>query len=132
QLGLAHRLATAGDVHGFGRGLHDDHLGVADGREQFQSGAQIHAADDSRRPMSRRTNGLVIRDSYVADMSIVSVSALVDALEFDSVSGSTLRGHNVHSNHGVVFGGQLLGQSVVAAAGAVDGMTVKTLHTSFS
>lgn len=64
-------------------------------------------------------------------MSMVSVSALVAAFDLDADAGTTLRARNVPSDHGVVFGGQLLGQSVMAAATAVPDTPVKTLHTSF-
>lgn len=65
-------------------------------------------------------------------MSIVSVTALVDSFALEPAGDGSYLGHNVHSNHGVVFGGQLLGQALVAADAAVEGLSVKTLHTSFA
>ena len=42
------------------------------------------------------------------------------------------RAENAASGHGVVFGGQLLGQAIVAALAGQDGKAVKTVHTIFA
>lgn len=61
-----------------------------------------------------------------------TTDALVDSLALDQVGEGTYRAANVDSGNPVVFGGQLLAQSIVAAARAQDGKTVKTIHTVFA
>ncbi len=61
---------------------------------------------------------------------MLSIDALVRALTLDPVGADRYRADNAESGHAVVFGGQLLGQSIVAAMQGHDGKSVKTLHTS--
>lgn len=42
------------------------------------------------------------------------------------------RGRNIGEGHGVIFGGQLLAQAVVAAARSVPAKSVKSIHTIFA
>jgi acyl-CoA thioesterase II len=61
-----------------------------------------------------------------------TTDALVESLALEQVGEGTYRAPNVDSGNPVVFGGQLLAQSIVAAALGQDGKTVKTIHTVFS
>jgi acyl-CoA thioesterase len=57
---------------------------------------------------------------------------LIDALDLDAVGENRFRATNVASTGGVVFGGQLLAQSIVAAARALPGKDVKSIHMVFA
>ncbi len=61
-----------------------------------------------------------------------STKALLDALELQPVEADRYRAENVPGGHGVVFGGQLLAQSLVAARQGHDDKRVKTIHTVFA
>jgi acyl-CoA thioesterase len=64
---------------------------------------------------------------------VVVVADLVGALSLEEVGPDRYRaGHVLENGAGVVFGGQLLAQSVAAALTGVEGKTVKTLHTVFA
>jgi acyl-CoA thioesterase II len=63
---------------------------------------------------------------------VVGVSAILDALALEPVGEDRYRAGNVDTGHNVVFGGQLMAQSVVAAALGHEDKTVKTLHTVFA
>jgi len=63
---------------------------------------------------------------------VVSVRSILDALELEPDGEGRYRAGNVATGHEVVFGGQLLAQSMVAGALGHDGKTVKTLHTVFA
>jgi acyl-CoA thioesterase-2 len=58
-------------------------------------------------------------------------SDLVRALGLAEVDTDRFRGENVRGAQTVVFGGQLLGQAIAAAAVTVPGMHVKSMHTLF-
>lgn len=60
------------------------------------------------------------------------LDALVDALTLTEVGEHTYRAANAATGHGVVFGGQLLAQSIVAGARGHQDKSVKTLHTVFA
>jgi acyl-CoA thioesterase II len=62
----------------------------------------------------------------------LSVDAILGALALECVGPDRYRAPNVRSEHAVVFGGQLLAQSLVAALEGQEGKTVKTLHTVFA
>lgn len=57
---------------------------------------------------------------------------ILASFELDPVGDDRFRAGHARSTHGVVFGGQLLGQSLLAAAAGHDGMRVKTLHAVFA
>ena len=57
---------------------------------------------------------------------------LIDALELETVGEHRYRAGNTASAGGVVFGGQLLAQSIVAAARVVPGKEVKSIHMLFA
>jgi acyl-CoA thioesterase-2 len=63
------------------------------------------------------------------------LSALIDGFRLDDLGDGRYRGHNAGGgagSNGVVFGGLLLGQAIVAAARAQPGKEVKTVHTIFA
>jgi acyl-CoA thioesterase len=64
---------------------------------------------------------------------VVGVDALVAALELESTGPDRFRAQHVLANGlGVVFGGQLLAQSLVAGLHGLEGKRAKTLHTIFA
>ncbi len=63
---------------------------------------------------------------------MVAVKSIVRSLRLEPVGEGRFRAENVDTGHPVVFGGQLLAQSIVAALEGHEGKTVKTLHTVFA
>jgi len=63
---------------------------------------------------------------------VVAVKSILESLHLEPAGEGRYRAENVHTGHPVVFGGQLLAQSIVAAAAGHEGKTVKTLHTVFA
>jgi acyl-CoA thioesterase II len=63
---------------------------------------------------------------------ISTAAAITASLELDEVGPHRYRAGNVELGHAVVFGGQLMAQSIVAALAGHDGKTAKTLHTVFA
>ena len=64
---------------------------------------------------------------------MVGVEDLVGALALEPVGPDRFLGRHVVANgYGVVFGGQLLAQSLVAALAGHEGKRAKTLHTVFA
>jgi acyl-CoA thioesterase-2 len=61
-----------------------------------------------------------------------TIDAFVEALTLEPLGEDRYRATNLTSEHGVVFGGQLLAQSVMAALAGQDGKSVKTIHTVFA
>src|ERR1700735_471349 len=61
-----------------------------------------------------------------------TISAFVDALTLEEVSTDRYRAGSLSSAHGVVFGGQLLAQSVMAGLAGQEGKSVKPIHTVFA
>src|SRR4051794_7392497 len=64
-------------------------------------------------------------------MSALDLPALLGALELEELGADRYCAPNIPSDHGVVFGGQLLAQTVVAGMRGLEPMAVKTLHTMF-
>jgi acyl-CoA thioesterase len=62
---------------------------------------------------------------------MTSVDSILGALDLERVDVDRFHAANVPSEHDVVFGGQLLAQSIVAALVGNEGKTVKTLQTVF-
>src|ERR1700693_615981 len=60
------------------------------------------------------------------------MDAFLDALSLEPVGTDRYRATNLASDHGVVFGGQLLAQSVMAGLAGQEGKAVKTIHTVFA
>lgn len=63
------------------------------------------------------------------------LSTLIDGFQLDDLGDGRYRGHNAGGGAGsraVVFGGLLLGQTIVAATQAQPGKEVKTVHTIFA
>jgi acyl-CoA thioesterase II len=61
-----------------------------------------------------------------------TMDAFLGALALEPVGPDQYRATNLESEHNVVFGGQLLGQSVMAALAGQEGKVVKTIHTVFA
>jgi acyl-CoA thioesterase-2 len=66
-----------------------------------------------------------------ATRQVVAIEDLLRALTLDPIGEDRYRAEHAEAGHGVVFGGELLGQSIVAAAAGNDGKRVKTVHTVF-
>jgi acyl-CoA thioesterase len=62
----------------------------------------------------------------------VETAAILGALELEPTGPNCYRGGHAEMGHGVVFGGQLLGQSLVAAAIGLERKLPKTVHTLFA
>lgn len=63
---------------------------------------------------------------------MVTIEEFLEVLTLERTGPDTYRGTNVPVAHGVVFGGQLLAQSILAALQGHEGMRVKTIHTTFA
>ena len=61
-----------------------------------------------------------------------TIAAFIDALTLEEVGTDRYRAESLSSTHGVVFGGQLLAQSVMAGLAGQEGKAVKTIHTVFA
>jgi acyl-CoA thioesterase-2 len=61
----------------------------------------------------------------------VATTELVEMLVLEPSGTDRFVGHNLESSRGVVFGGQLLAQSIAAAALASPGLEIKSMHTLF-
>jgi acyl-CoA thioesterase len=61
-----------------------------------------------------------------------TIDAFLEALTLEPVGEDRYRAINLPSAHGVVFGGQLLAQSVMAGLAGQEGKAVKTIHTVFA
>lgn len=62
---------------------------------------------------------------------MVAVTSILDSLQITPIGTDRYHATNVATGHPVVFGGQLLAQSIVAALRGHEEKTVKTLHTVF-
>lgn len=63
---------------------------------------------------------------------MATIAEFLDALVLESTGDDTYRASHIPHEHHVVFGGQLLAQSVMAALVGQEGKAVKTLHTVFA
>jgi acyl-CoA thioesterase len=66
---------------------------------------------------------------------VEELQSLLEGFELEEVGQGRYRGHNTGDGRGeraVVFGGLLLGQSIVAAVRSQPGKEVKTVHTIFA
>jgi acyl-CoA thioesterase-2 len=61
-----------------------------------------------------------------------TIDAFLEALTLEPLAEDRYRATNLPSPHGVVFGGQLLAQSIMAGLAGQDGKAVKTIHTVFA
>jgi acyl-CoA thioesterase II len=61
-----------------------------------------------------------------------TMDAFVEALTLEPVAEDRYRATSVPSDYGMVWGGQLLAQSVMGALAGQDGKAVKTLHAVFA
>jgi acyl-CoA thioesterase II len=62
----------------------------------------------------------------------LTAAGILASLVLEEVGPDRYRAQNLAMGHGVVFGGQLLAQSIVAGLAGHDGMDVKTVHTVFA
>ena len=60
-----------------------------------------------------------------------TMDAFLQALTLEPAGEDRYRAANLPAEHGVVFGGQLLAQSIVAGSAGQEGKAVKTIHTVF-
>lgn len=58
--------------------------------------------------------------------------AFLDAIDLVSSGDAEWRGSNTAEGHGVIFGGQLLAQTIVAATRAAEGKRVRSVQTVFA
>ena len=63
---------------------------------------------------------------------MASLPALLETFEFDDLGDGRYRGTNASEGPGVVFGGQLIAQSMLVAGRDHPGKLVKTVHTVFA
>ena len=63
---------------------------------------------------------------------MLTIESLLRSLTLEPVTEGRYRAENVDAGHGVIFGGQLLAQSVVAGLIDEPDKTVKTVHTIFA
>ena len=63
---------------------------------------------------------------------VLALSQLLDALQMEPVGEGRLVAQNVGGERDVVFGGQILAQTIVAATDAERGKEVKTVQTVFA
>jgi acyl-CoA thioesterase-2 len=61
-----------------------------------------------------------------------TIDAFLETLTLEPAGEDSYRATNLPSPHGVVFGGQLLAQSIMAGLAGQDGKAVKTIHTVFA
>jgi acyl-CoA thioesterase len=61
-----------------------------------------------------------------------TIDAFLEALTLEPLGEDRYRATNLPSPHGVVFGGQLLAQSIMAGLAGQDGKAIKTIHTVFA
>jgi acyl-CoA thioesterase len=72
-----------------------------------------------------------VRNAYRPGMSL-TIESLVGSFTLTPVGEDTYTAPNAESGHAVIFGGQLLGQSIVAASLGEPDKRVKTVHTIFA
>jgi acyl-CoA thioesterase len=63
---------------------------------------------------------------------VAGIEDLLQAFALEPTGPGAWRGSNAPTGHGVVFGGQLLGQAIVAGLAGQAGKALKTLHTIFA
>jgi acyl-CoA thioesterase len=63
---------------------------------------------------------------------MLTMDAFLEALNLEPTGDDRYLATNLPAEHGVVFGGQLLGQSIMAGLAGQEGKTVKTIHTVFA
>jgi acyl-CoA thioesterase len=63
---------------------------------------------------------------------MLDIASLVGALTLEPTGQDRYRAANVDAGPGVIFGGQLLAQSVIAGLASVTDKAVKTVHTIFA
>src|SRR5690606_31581864 len=89
---------------------------------------------DRRQPLSERgEHPPRRRPALPAEVGLVlKVDQLVAGLTLEPLGPGRYRAPEVETGHAVIFGGQLLAQSLVAAAADHEGKGAKTIHTVFA
>ena len=100
------------------------------------AGPRSSPSSSSRSPATRtstaRTSGSTARCASRRSSAVLTIDALLDALRLEPAGPDRYTAPNAEAGHGVVFGGQLLAQSIVAAPRGNDDKRVKTVHTIFA
>jgi len=63
---------------------------------------------------------------------MTTIQTFIDSMTLESIGPDTYTAPNAEPGHNVVFGGQLMGQSIMAAVAGKEGMYAKTLHIVFA
>jgi acyl-CoA thioesterase-2 len=63
---------------------------------------------------------------------VLTIDDLLGALRLEQVGDDRYTATNADAGHGVIFGGQLLAQSIIAGLAGHDDKRVKTVHTVFA
>jgi acyl-CoA thioesterase II len=63
---------------------------------------------------------------------VFTIEAFVDAFTLEPTGTDRYLAQNLQLGHAVVFGGQIIGQSLLAGLAGHEGKTVKTVHTVFA
>jgi acyl-CoA thioesterase-2 len=63
---------------------------------------------------------------------MLTLESLLGSLAIEPIGPDRYRAGNADTGHAVIFGGQLLGQSIVAGLAGNEGKRVKTIHTVFA
>ncbi len=63
---------------------------------------------------------------------MLTIESLLRAFALEPTGPLRYRGRHAETGHAVVFGGQLLGQTILAARAGHDGKAAKTVHTVFA
>jgi acyl-CoA thioesterase II len=63
---------------------------------------------------------------------MLTMDAFLEALTLEPAGDDRYRAANLPAEHGVVFGGQLLAQAIMAGLAGQEGKAVKTVHTIFA
>ena len=67
----------------------------------------------------------------MSELGGLTIASLLGGLALEPIDGG-FRADNVPTGPGVIFGGQLMAQAIVAAATGKTGKTVKSIHTVFA
>jgi acyl-CoA thioesterase len=63
---------------------------------------------------------------------VIAVASILRSLDLEPTGPDSYRGVNIDAGHGVIFGGQLMAQAIIAGSAGHDGKSVKTVHTVFA
>jgi acyl-CoA thioesterase len=63
---------------------------------------------------------------------VIGVDSILRSLDLEPTGPDSYLAMNIDAGHGVIFGGQLMAQAVIAGLAGHDGKSVKTVHTVFA